>query len=74
VIVISPDLATQTSHLQMVFYRLWAARLKLNLSKCALLQQEVKYLRHVISRNGIAMDPKNVQVVEEWTVPWDLQE
>jgi len=74
VTVTSPDFPTHVSHLRKVFDCLWAAKLKLKLSKCALLQQKVKYLEHVVSQDGVAMDPEKVQAVEEWTVPWDLHE
>jgi len=48
VIGISPDFQTHVSHLQEVFKRLRGASLKLKPSKCALLQPQVKHLRHVI--------------------------
>jgi len=48
VIVIFPDFDTHVSRLKEVFDRLRAAGLNLKPSKCALLQQEVKYLGHVV--------------------------
>jgi len=66
IIVISLDFATYVSRLTEVFERLRGADLKLKLSKCALLQPEVKYLGHVVGRNGMAMDPEKVRAVENW--------
>jgi hypothetical protein len=43
-------------HLAEVFSRLKQADLKLKSSKCFLLRDEIAYLGHRISRNGIAMD------------------
>ncbi len=40
-------------HLQVVFERLRAANLKLKIGKCVFLQEQVKYLGHTISRQGI---------------------
>jgi len=74
VIVISPDFSTHVSPLREIFDRLRAAGLKLKLSKCALLQQEVKYLGHVVSRDGLATDPEEVRAVQDWTVPQDIHE
>ncbi len=34
--------------------------IKLNLSKCHIGQQEVKFLGHVVSKSGIKPDPENV--------------
>jgi len=57
-----------------VFVRLQTAGLKLKPSKCALLQQEVKYLGHVVGGNGVAIDPAKVRAVKDWAVPLDLPE
>jgi len=65
VIVISLDFATHVSRLREVFERLRGADLKLKPSKCALLQPEVKYLEHVVSRNGVATDPEKVR---QWKI------
>jgi len=65
VIVISPDFATHVSRLREVFDQLRGAGLKLKPFECALLQAEVKYLRHVVGRNGVATNPDKVQAVED---------
>jgi len=76
VIVISPDFKTHVSRLLEVFdcLRAAAAGLELKPSKCALLQQEVTYLGHVVGRDGVATDPEKVQAVKEWAVPRDLSD
>jgi len=72
VIVISPDFQTHVSRLREVFERLRGADIKLKPSKCALLQPEVKYLGHVVGRNGVATDPEKVRAIEEWVALQDL--
>jgi len=74
VIVISPDFITHISCLPEVFDRLRAAGLKFKPSKCALLQQEVTYLGHVVGRDGVAIAPEKVLAVKGWAVPLDLSE
>jgi len=74
VIVIFLDFGTHVSRLREVFDRLQAAGLKLKPSKCALLQREVKYLSHVVGRDGVATDPKKVWAVRDWAVPVDHPE
>jgi len=74
VIVISPDFDTHVSRLREVFDRLRAAGLKLKPSECALLQREVKYLGHVVGRDGVATDPKKVWAMRDWAVSVDLPE
>jgi len=72
VIVISPDFPTHVDRLQEVFERLRGANLKLKPSKCALFQPEVKYLRHIVGRHGVATDPEKVRAIEDWATPQDL--
>jgi len=74
VIVIYPDFDTHVNRLREVFDRLRAAGLKLKPSKCMLLQQEVKYLSHVVGRDGVATNPEKVRAVRDWAVPVDLLE
>jgi len=47
-------------------YRLKKARYKLSPQKCILFKQKVKYLGHVISKEGIATDPKGLQQEANW--------
>jgi len=72
IIVISPDFQTHICRLREVFERLRGSGLKLKPSKCALLQPEVKYLGHVIGRNGVATDPEKLQAIEDWVTPQEL--
>jgi len=72
IIAISPDFPTHVSRLLEMFKRLRGAGLKLKPSKCALLQPEVKYLGHVVGRNGVATNSEKVRAVEDWVTPQDL--
>jgi len=74
VIVISSDFGTHVSRLREVSDKLRAAGLKLTPSKCALLQREVKYLGHVVGRDGVATDPEKVRAVRDWAAPVDFPE
>ena len=54
--------------------RLRAVNLKAKLSKCNFLQQQVHYLGHVISPNGIATDPSKTERITGWPTPQNVQE
>jgi hypothetical protein len=69
VIVFSPDFQSHLERLQVVFDRFRMAKLKLKPSKCALLQQEVKYLGHVVSNRGVSTDPDKITAVKNWKEP-----
>lgn len=69
IIVYSPDFSAHLQHLDHVFQRLWQHGLKLRLDKCKLLQNEVKFLGHVVDQNGVRPDPGKVSSVMDWPVP-----
>jgi hypothetical protein len=50
-------------YLQIILQRLWEHQLYAKFSKCALWLKEVPFLGHVISAEGIAVDPSKVQEV-----------
>jgi len=43
--------------------------MKLKLSKCKVLQEEVEYLGHLVSERGVQMVPSYVQKILEWPLP-----
>lgn len=65
IIVGGPDFDVHLARLTEVLQRLNKAGLKLKLSKCALLQNEVAYLGHVVSLASIATDPGKIAAVKE---------
>ena len=74
VIVMSSTFEQHLDRLQQVFKRFRGANLKLNASKCHLMQERVKFLRSIISKDGIAPDPEKVRAVTEWPVLTDLKQ
>ena len=65
----SPDLETHMRDLQMIFDRLAKAGLTLKPSKCKFATQEVKYLGHILSPNGIRVNPEKIEVIKKYPVP-----
>lgn len=55
--------------LDEVLFKLRQANLKIKPSKCNLFATQVQYLGHVISADGVGVDPAKVQCVREWPVP-----
>ncbi len=48
--------------------------IKLNLSKCHIGQQEIKFLGHIVSKDGIKPDIENVEAVEKMKPPTNVKE
>ena len=66
VIVYSQTPEEHLERLEAVFKKLSAYGLKLKPSKCTFFQEEITYLGHLITVDGIATDPKKIQVVKDW--------
>ena len=52
-------------HIRQVLKRLKEEKL-INLKKCSFMQDEIVYLRFVISVDSLKMDPKKVKEILEW--------
>ena len=57
-----------------MFSRFGQHGIKLKPAKCHLLKREVKYLGHLVSRNGVAVDPEKVRVVRNWPEPTTVKD
>nr|AAL69435.1 Putative polyprotein [Oryza sativa]AAN04915.1 Putative polyprotein [Oryza sativa Japonica Group]AAP52154.1 retrotransposon protein, putative, Ty3-gypsy subclass [Oryza sativa Japonica Group] len=56
-------------HLRLVLGKLREHQLYAKLSKCEFWLSEVKFLGHVISAKGVAVDPETVTAVTNWKQP-----
>lgn len=73
ILIYSRDLQSHALHLQEVFQLLSDHQLEVKLSKCSFAQPTVHYLRHVISAQGVAVDPTKVQCIMDWPKPQTLK-
>ena len=69
-IIVTPE--EHLTRLQGVFEKLEKAELKLKPSKCEFFKQELTYLSHVVSKNGIQTDAKKIKVIHKWPVPTNV--
>ena len=74
IIVISPDFDSHLERLEEVLKRLRRANLKLKPSKCELFRDEVRYLGHVVSSQGVSTDPEKVEAVSSWDPPTSVKD
>jgi len=69
VLIFSKTEAEHAKHLDLVLGQLARHNLKAKLSKCKFAQKECKFLGHILSGEGIRVDPKKAQVVQDWPEP-----
>jgi len=74
VVVFGPSVETLMERLEEVFLRLRGANLKINTRKCHLFQRRISFLGHVISQDGVEVQPEKTAAVEEWPVPCNIRE
>ena len=61
-------------HLHIVLQRLREHQIYAKFSKCDFWLKEVPFLGHVISAEGISVDPSKVQDVLDWEAPTSVPE
>ena len=42
-------------------------------SKCFFGVQEVEYLGHIVSHEGVKVDPNKIKAIKEWKVPTTIK-
>ena len=68
-LVHSRSLEEHFDHLEVVFQAFSKANMKLGPTKCALFRTRVKFLGHKISKEGVSVDDRYVEVVKNWPLP-----
>ena len=81
IVIFSKDLASHLERLEAMFQKLEQAGLQLKLSRCELFWQQITYLGHIVSAQGIATDKSKIESIKKWPnitnvtksdVFWDL--
>jgi hypothetical protein len=60
ILIYSKSEEEHKQHLRMVLQVLRKHQLYAKLSKCSFYQKQIHYLGHIISEDGIAVDPKKI--------------
>lgn len=60
--------------MRLVFALLRKHKLYAKLSKCKFAVRSLTFLGHVISAEGVSVDPRKIRVVQVWPVPTNLKQ
>ena len=74
ILIFSKTVSQHFNHLREVFLRLRKAHLKLKPKKCHFFQQQVSFLGHVVSEEGIMTDPEKIRKMRECPSPRNVHE
>jgi hypothetical protein len=74
ILIYSKNEVEHEEHLRIVLQILKDRQLYAKFSKCEFWLKEVQFLGHVISKEGIAVDPSKVEAVTKWESPKNVGE
>ena len=60
--------ANEISVITIVLQVLREHQLYAKLSKCSFYQKQIHYLGHIISKDGISVDPEKIDAIREWSM------
>ncbi|XP_038882392.1 uncharacterized mitochondrial protein AtMg00860-like [Benincasa hispida] len=74
ILIYSKTEAEHEEHLQKVLETLRANKLYAKFSKCEFWLKQVSFLGHVVSKEGVSVDPAKVEAVTGWACPTTVSE
>ena len=74
ILIYSETVEEHKEHLRVVLSRLREHKLYAKFSKCEFWLKKVPFLGHVLSEDGISVDPSKVQEVMDWKAPTSVHE
>ena len=74
ILVYSPTTEEHEHHLRTILEKLAQHQLYAKFSKCEFWLQEVAFLGHVLSAEGVVVDPAKIEAVKEWDQPRNVIE
>ena len=74
VIILGKNFANHVHNIQLVLHRIKDAGLKLQPTKCYFFRKAVSYFCHIVSEQGVAVDPGKVEKIKLWPLPTSAHE
>jgi hypothetical protein len=74
ILIYSKSVDEHEQHLRVVLERLRAHKLYAKFSKCEFWLEKVAFLGHVLTAEGVAVDPEKVEAVSNWQQPTNVSE
>ncbi|XP_067205344.1 uncharacterized protein [Linepithema humile] len=73
IVVASRTFEEHLGHLAKIFRRLQKTKLRLNPEKCHFCRENLRYLGHIIDKEGIRTDPEKVSAITNWPTPTTIR-
>ena len=72
ILTYSKSEAEHKEHLRIMLQTLKENQLYAKFSKCEFYKDKIQYLGHIISKQGLVVDPEKIKSIREWHVPVDV--
>ena len=72
--IFAPSIEEMLDQIELVFSRLKKFHLKIKPKKCHFFDTSVLFQGHVLSSEGISVNPKKVEKVQDWPTPINAKE
>ena len=69
ILIYSKTKEEHEEHLRLTLNRLREHRLYAKFSKCEFWLEQVTFLGHIVSKDGIAVDPSKIEAIRDWPQP-----
>ena len=73
-LVIGRSFDEHLTNVETVLQRFEQANLRLKPKKCKFFQHQVNFLGHVVSQDGVGVDPRKTSVIKQWPFPKSISE
>ena len=74
ILIYSENEADHAEHLRIVLFRLREHKLYAKFSKCEFWLSKVPFLGHILSKDGISVDPSKLQEIMDWKASTSVHE
>ena len=74
ILIFSKNEKEHAHHLKEIMDTLRAHQLRTKFSKCHFWRKEVRFLGHIVSKEGLAVDPAKMVAVQDWKTPRNATE
>jgi hypothetical protein len=74
ILIYSKSMQEHEQHLRVVLEKLRAHKLYAKFSKCEFWLERVAFLGHILTAEGVAVDPEKVEAVSNWQRPTNVSE
>jgi hypothetical protein len=72
ILVYSKSVEEHEQHLRVVLEKLRAHKLYAKFNKCEFSLEKISFLGHILTAEGVAVDPEKVETVSNWQQPTNV--